>query len=79
MLLYDLLLMGTLAASGMPAEWLAAMLIANPVDAALRTFRAYHILNTWSPTDNFGFNANVVKINRLLFTYLDYAAIGYRP
>ncbi len=24
-------------------------------------------------------NANVVKINRLLFTYLDYAAIGYRP
>jgi 2-polyprenyl-3-methyl-5-hydroxy-6-metoxy-1,4-benzoquinol methylase len=24
-------------------------------------------------------NANVEKINRLLFTYLDYAAIGYRP
>jgi Cu-processing system permease protein len=33
-LLYDLLLMGSLAASGMPAEWLAAALIANPVDAA---------------------------------------------
>lgn len=33
-LLYDLLLMGTLAASGMPAEWLAASLVANPVDAA---------------------------------------------
>ncbi len=33
-LLYDLLLMGSLAASGMPAEWLAGMLIANPVDAA---------------------------------------------
>ena len=33
-LLYDLLLMGTLAASGMPAEWLAAALVANPVDAA---------------------------------------------
>jgi SAM-dependent methyltransferase len=24
-------------------------------------------------------NANVEKINRLLFTYLDYAAVGYRP
>ena len=24
-------------------------------------------------------NANVEKINSLLFTYLDYAAIGYRP
>jgi hypothetical protein len=24
-------------------------------------------------------NANVEKINRLLFTHLDYAAIGYRP
>jgi O-antigen chain-terminating methyltransferase len=24
-------------------------------------------------------NANVAKINQLLFTYLDYAAIGYRP
>jgi ABC-type multidrug transport system ATPase subunit/ABC-type transport system involved in multi-copper enzyme maturation permease subunit len=33
-LLYDLVLMGSLAASGMPAEWLAAALIANPVDAA---------------------------------------------
>jgi Cu-processing system permease protein len=33
-LLYDLLLMGTLASSGMPAEWLAAALVANPVDAA---------------------------------------------
>lgn len=33
-LLYDLLLMGSLAASGMPAEWLAGMLLANPVDAA---------------------------------------------
>jgi Cu-processing system permease protein len=33
-LLYDLLLMGSLAASGMPAEWLAAALLANPVDAA---------------------------------------------
>ena len=33
-LLYDLLLMGTLASSGMPAEWLAASLVANPVDAA---------------------------------------------
>ena len=33
-LLYDLLLMGSLAVSGMPAEWLAAALVANPVDAA---------------------------------------------
>ncbi|HJR60579.1 MAG TPA: ATP-binding cassette domain-containing protein [Vicinamibacterales bacterium] len=33
-LLYDLLLMGSLAANGMPAEWLAAALIVNPVDAA---------------------------------------------
>ena len=33
-LLYDLVLMGSLAVSGMPAEWLAAALIANPVDAA---------------------------------------------
>lgn len=33
-LLYDLLLIGTLAVSGVPAEWLAAMLVANPVDAA---------------------------------------------
>jgi Cu-processing system permease protein len=33
-LLYDLVLMGSLAASGMPAEWLAAALVANPVDAA---------------------------------------------
>jgi hypothetical protein len=24
-------------------------------------------------------NGNVEKINRLLFTYLDYAAVGYRP
>jgi hypothetical protein len=29
--------------------------LTNPVDAALRTFRAYHILNTYSPSDNFGF------------------------
>jgi hypothetical protein len=29
--------------------------LSNPVDAALRTFRAYHMLNTWSPADNFGF------------------------
>lgn len=29
--------------------------LSNPVDAALRSFRAYHILNTWSPSDNFGF------------------------
>ena len=33
-LLYDLVLMGSLAVSGMPAEWLAAGLVANPVDAA---------------------------------------------
>ncbi len=33
-LLYDLLLMSTLGASGMPPEWLAAALFANPVDAA---------------------------------------------
>ena len=33
-LLYDLLLMGTLALSGLPVEGLAATLIANPVDAA---------------------------------------------
>ena len=33
-LLYDLVLMGTLAVSGMPAEWLAVALVANPVDAA---------------------------------------------
>ena len=33
-LLYDLVLMGSLAISGMPAEWLAAALILNPVDAA---------------------------------------------
>jgi Cu-processing system permease protein len=33
-LLYDLLLLGSLAATGMPAEWLAAALVANPVDAA---------------------------------------------
>jgi ABC-type Mn2+/Zn2+ transport system ATPase subunit/ABC-type transport system involved in multi-copper enzyme maturation permease subunit len=33
-LLYDLLLLGSLAASGMRAEWLAAALVANPVDAA---------------------------------------------
>jgi Cu-processing system permease protein len=33
-LLYDLVLMGTLAVSGMPAEWLAAALVGNPVDAA---------------------------------------------
>lgn len=33
-LLYDLVLMGSLALSGMPAEWLAAALVANPVDAA---------------------------------------------
>jgi hypothetical protein len=29
-------------------------LITNPVDAALRTFRAYHSLNWWGPSDNFG-------------------------
>ena len=33
-LLYDLVLMGSLAVSGMPAEWLAAALVFNPVDAA---------------------------------------------
>jgi Cu-processing system permease protein len=33
-LLYDLLLIGSLAATGMPAEWLAGALVANPVDAA---------------------------------------------
>ena len=33
-LLYDLVLIGSLAASGMPAEWLAGALVANPVDAA---------------------------------------------
>jgi Cu-processing system permease protein len=33
-LLYDLLLIGVLAASGLPAEWLAATLVVNPVDAA---------------------------------------------
>lgn len=33
-LLYDLLLLGSLAATGMPPEWLAAALLANPVDAA---------------------------------------------
>lgn len=33
-LLYDLVLMGSLAVSGMPAEWIAASLVANPVDAA---------------------------------------------
>ena len=33
-LLYDLVLMGSLATSGLPAEWLAAALLANPVDAA---------------------------------------------
>jgi ABC-type multidrug transport system ATPase subunit/ABC-type transport system involved in multi-copper enzyme maturation permease subunit len=33
-LLYDLVLMGSLAVSGMPAGWLAAALLANPVDAA---------------------------------------------
>ena len=29
--------------------------ITNPVDAALRSFRAYHPLNWWAPNDNFGF------------------------
>lgn len=29
--------------------------ITNPVDAALRVFRAYHTLNTFGPNDNFGF------------------------
>jgi Cu-processing system permease protein len=33
-LLYDLLLVGTLATSGLPAEWLAVSLVANPIDAA---------------------------------------------
>jgi Cu-processing system permease protein len=33
-LLYDLLLMGTLTVSGLPIELLAASLVANPVDAA---------------------------------------------
>jgi len=33
-LLYDLVLMGSLAVSGIPAQWLAAALIANPVDAS---------------------------------------------
>jgi Cu-processing system permease protein len=33
-LLYDLLLMGSLASSGLPAQWLAGALVANPVDAA---------------------------------------------
>lgn len=33
-LLYDLVLMGSLALSGMPAPWLAGALVANPVDAA---------------------------------------------
>ncbi len=33
-LLYDLLLVGVLAASGLRAEWLAVTLFANPVDAA---------------------------------------------
>jgi hypothetical protein len=32
-------------------------------------------LNRWADT----LNANVEKINRLLFTWLDYAAIGRRP
>jgi ABC-type Mn2+/Zn2+ transport system ATPase subunit/ABC-type transport system involved in multi-copper enzyme maturation permease subunit len=33
-LLYDLVLVGALAVSGLRAEWLAASLIANPIDAA---------------------------------------------
>ena len=33
-LLYDLLLIGVLAASSLPVEWLALTLLANPVDAA---------------------------------------------
>ena len=33
-LLYDLVLMGSLALSGIPAAWLAAALVANPVDAS---------------------------------------------
>ena len=34
LLLYDLVLMGSLAISGVPAQWLAVALVANPVDAA---------------------------------------------
>ena len=30
-------------------------LISNPVDAALRNFRAFHSLNWWGTNDNFGF------------------------
>ena len=33
-LLYDLLLVGSLAVSGLPAPWLAVTLVLNPVDAA---------------------------------------------
>ena len=33
-LLYDLVLMGSLAVSGVPAHWLSVALVANPVDAA---------------------------------------------
>jgi Cu-processing system permease protein len=33
-LLYDLVLVGSLAVSGVPAPWLAAALIGNPIDAA---------------------------------------------
>lgn len=33
-LLYDLVLMGTLALSGLSAGWLAALLVLNPIDAA---------------------------------------------
>ena len=33
-LLYDLVLIGSLAVSGVPAGWLAASLVANPIDAA---------------------------------------------
>jgi hypothetical protein len=33
-LLYDLLLIGTLSLGGMPVEMIAASLVANPVDAA---------------------------------------------
>jgi Cu-processing system permease protein len=32
-LLYDLVLIGSLAVSGMPVEWLAVTLLANPIDA----------------------------------------------
>jgi len=32
-LLYDLVVIGWLATGGMPAEWLAATLVANPIDA----------------------------------------------